>query len=113
MGEPASGPYLPRAFSHARVREDGTLDFLLEAVGPGTQRLAELQPGRGHLAVGTARHRVPAAGEGRTPLLVGGGIGAAPLLCLHDELPPETPVLLGLPHRRTRRGRDLFKAPSP
>ena len=40
-------PYLPRAFSHARAHEDGTLDFLLEAVGPGTQRLAELQPGDG------------------------------------------------------------------
>ena len=37
-------PYLPRAFSYARVRE-GELSFLLEVVGPGTGRLAELRPG--------------------------------------------------------------------
>jgi dihydroorotate dehydrogenase electron transfer subunit len=85
-------PYLPRAFSHARVHEDGTLDFMLEAVGPGTQRLAELRPGEGIWILGPL-------GTGFTdasaPLLVGGGIGAAPLLALHDELPAETPVLLG------------------
>ena len=32
-------PYLPRAFSHARARER-RLSFLLEAIGPGTRRLA-------------------------------------------------------------------------
>jgi len=86
-------PYLPRAFSHARVHDDGTLDFLLEAVGPGTQRLAELQPGEGMWILGPLGigFRTPT----RTPLLVGGGIGAAPLLALHDELPQDTPVLLG------------------
>ena len=38
-------PFLPRAFSVARRHADGTLDFVLEDVGPGTERLAELQPG--------------------------------------------------------------------
>ena len=86
-------PYLPRAFSHARVHDDGTLDFLLEAVGPGTKRLAELQPGEGMWILGPLGigFRTPT----RTPLLVGGGIGAAPLLALHDELPLDTPMLLG------------------
>jgi len=88
-------PYLPRAFSHARVHEDGKLDFLLEAVGPGTQRLAELQPGEGVWILGPLGIGFTPPAEGRTPLLVGGGIGAAPLLALHDELPPDTPVLLG------------------
>src|ERR671920_1462641 len=32
-------PYLPRAFSYARAG-NGELSFLLEAVGPGTERLA-------------------------------------------------------------------------
>ena len=86
-------PYLPRAFSHARAHEDGTLDFLLEAVGPGTQRLAELQPGEGCWLLGPLG--IGFKTTARPPLLVGGGIGAAPLLALHDELPPETPVLLG------------------
>ena len=85
-------PYLPRAFSHARVHEDGTLDFLLEAVGPGTQRLAELQPGEGIWILGPLGIGFS---DAPNPLLVGGGIGAAPLLALHDTLPPDTPVLLG------------------
>jgi dihydroorotate dehydrogenase electron transfer subunit len=90
-------PYLPRAFSYARahVEPDGVaLSFLLEAVGPGTERLADLGPDEelallGPLGIG---FRAPAAGT--RPLLVGGGIGAAPLLCLQEELDGAT-VLLG------------------
>jgi dihydroorotate dehydrogenase electron transfer subunit len=90
-------PYLPRAFSHARVREATgggyRLDFLLEAVGPGTARLAAATPGEaihlvGPLGLGFTRT------EG-TPLLIGGGIGAAPILCLSDDLGPGAPVMLG------------------
>ena len=81
-------PYLPRAFSHARARE-GRLSFLLEAVGPGTERLAELREGAGLYLVGPlgVGWRPPEAGT--RPLLVGGGIGAAPLVCLQDELATE------------------------
>ena len=39
-------PFLPRAFSVMR-RRDGRLEFMLEAVGPGTTRLGELRPGDG------------------------------------------------------------------
>jgi dihydroorotate dehydrogenase electron transfer subunit len=81
-------PYLPRAFSHARARE-GRLSFLLEAIGPGTERLAELREGEGLHLVGPLGigWRPPEAGT--HPVLVGGGIGAAPLLCLQDELAGE------------------------
>ena len=78
-------PYLPRAFSHARARE-GRLSFLLEAVGPGTERLAALQPGEGLDLVGPLGIGWRPPERGTRPLLVGGGIGAAPLLCLQDEL---------------------------
>jgi dihydroorotate dehydrogenase electron transfer subunit len=82
-------PYLPRAFSYARARGESNavaLDFLLEAVGPGTARLSELDSDEelhlvGPLGVG---FRPPA--QGTRPLLVGGGIGAAPLLCWQEEL---------------------------
>ena len=39
-------PYLPRAFSYpgARGARRRSLGFLLEAIGPGTERLAELRP---------------------------------------------------------------------
>src|SRR3954466_10389929 len=40
-------PFLPRAFSVARADDGGTLDFMLEDVGPGTRRLAELRAGDG------------------------------------------------------------------
>ena len=81
-------PYLPRAFSHARAR-GGRLSFLLEAVGPGTERLAELREGEGLHLVGPLGVGWRPVERGTRPLLVGGGIGAAPLLCLRDELAGE------------------------
>jgi dihydroorotate dehydrogenase electron transfer subunit len=78
-------PYLPRAFSHARARE-GRLSFLLEAIGPGTKRLAELREGEGLHLVGPLGVGWRPPERGTRPVLVGGGIGAAPLLCLEDEL---------------------------
>jgi dihydroorotate dehydrogenase electron transfer subunit len=88
-------PFLPRAFSYARAHEDGTLDFLLEAVGPGTRRLAELRPGEGLWLVGPLGIGFRAPSSGTRALLVGGGIGTAPLLCLQDELGPSATALLG------------------
>lgn len=99
-------PYLPRAFSHARVHEDGKLDFLLEAVGPGTQRLAELQPGEGIWILGPLGIGFS---DSPRPLLVGGGIGVAPLLALHDELPEATPVLLGFRSAAHGEAASLFR----
>jgi dihydroorotate dehydrogenase electron transfer subunit len=91
-GTDGERPYVGRAFSHARTHEDGRLDFLLEAVGPGTERLAAARIGEGlelvgPLGIGFAKPAGPA-------LLVGGGIGAAPMLCLSDEL-HDADILLG------------------
>jgi dihydroorotate dehydrogenase electron transfer subunit len=90
-------PYLPRAFSYARARvqQDGVaLGFLLEAIGPGTERLSVLAPDESLALVGPlgVGFRLPA--RGTRPLLVGGGIGAAPLLCWQEEL-GRCAVLLG------------------
>lgn len=90
-GGEAERPWLPRAFSHARARE-GELWFLLEAVGPGTERLAELEPGDGLWLTGPLGIGFRPAGD---PILCGGGIGAAPLLTWQDEIGPGAPVLLG------------------
>jgi dihydroorotate dehydrogenase electron transfer subunit len=87
-------PYLPRAFSYARVQE-GELCFVLEVVGPGTARLAELRPGEGLELVGPLGLGWRPPREGTRPLLVGGGIGTAPLLCLQDDLGADAAVLLG------------------
>lgn len=105
-------PYLPRAFSFARSLPDGTLQFLLEAIGPGTERLAELHPGEGLALVGPLGigFEVP---DGARPLLVGGGIGVAPMLCLADELGGRASdgVLLGFRSAGHAEAARLFRAP--
>jgi dihydroorotate dehydrogenase electron transfer subunit len=102
-------PYLPRAFSHARAR-DGRLTFLLDAVGPGTERLAELREGEGLHLVGPLGVGWRPAEPGTRPLLVGGGIGAAPLLCLQDELGGESvpSLLLGFRSASHAEAASLF-----
>jgi dihydroorotate dehydrogenase electron transfer subunit len=79
-------PFLPRAFSVLRRRDDGTLDFLLEDVGPGTRRLCELRAGDGLWLLGPLGVGFRPPDSGRRPLLVGGGVGIAPLAIWQDEL---------------------------
>jgi NAD(P)H-flavin reductase len=108
-------PYLPRAFSYARARrtdEGVELSFLLEAIGPGTERLAELEPGEGLALVGPLGIGFRPAPESCRPLLVGGGIGAAPILCLQDELVEldiAPPVLLGFRSADFAEAAGLFR----
>lgn len=76
-------PFLPRALSVLRARE-GVLQFLLEDVGPGTRRLCELEAGdelwlTGPLGAGFRP-------TGRIAVLVGGGVGLAPLAILSDAV---------------------------
>jgi NAD(P)H-flavin reductase len=92
-------PFLPRAFSYARW-EAGEAHFLLEDVGPGTHRLCELQAGAGVWALGPLGVGFEAPPEGHAAVLVGGGVGIAPLAIWQDELAahPDAPavtVLLG------------------
>jgi len=77
------------------VEPDGvSLGFLLEAIGPGTEQLARLRPDDGVALVGPLGIGFRPPREGALPLLVGGGIGAAPLLCLQEAL-DDPRVLLG------------------
>ncbi|HEY2536241.1 MAG TPA: dihydroorotate dehydrogenase electron transfer subunit [Solirubrobacteraceae bacterium] len=78
-------PYLARAFSVARVR-DGEAHYLLEDVGPGTRGLCALAPGDGVLALGPLGRGFSLPQEERRALLVGGGVGIAPLAILQDAL---------------------------
>jgi dihydroorotate dehydrogenase electron transfer subunit len=86
-------PFLPRAFSVARRHDDGTLDFLLEDVGPGTERLAELDERDEVWLLGPLGRGFAPPRDGRRPILVGGGVGIAPLAILQDAL--RAPALLG------------------
>ena len=76
-------PFLGRALSVMRVGDGGRVEFLLEDVGPGTHRLCELAAGDGIELVGPLGQGFSApAGEA---LLVGGGIGVAPLLAAQER----------------------------
>jgi dihydroorotate dehydrogenase electron transfer subunit len=89
-------PFLPRAFSVLRAPAGADeLQFLVEDVGPGTKRLTELVVRDQLLLVGPLGNGFAPPREGRRPLLVGGGVGIAPLAILQDELGPATQVLLG------------------
>lgn len=84
-------PYLPRAFSVARVR-DREAHFLLEDVGPGTRRLCELRAGDRLWALAPLGRGFTVGGrdsDQRRALLVGGGVGIAPLAILQDALAGE------------------------
>lgn len=92
-GQRRGRPYLPRAFSVAEATPTDAgvrLDFLVEAVGPGTERLAGLRPGDGLWVTGplgkpfsVPRDLAPGASGA---ILVGGGIGLAPLAILRRQL---------------------------
>ncbi|HWM64920.1 MAG TPA: dihydroorotate dehydrogenase electron transfer subunit [Solirubrobacterales bacterium] len=98
-------PFLPRALSVADVPpgEGPTqLDFLIEGIGPGTDRLCELVPGErvwvnGPLGNSFSPPRELAPGAAGA-ILVGGGIGIAPLALLRRRFADRnipTRVLLG------------------
>jgi len=101
-------PFLPRAFSVLRRHADGTLDFLLEAVGPGTRRLAELRSGDGLWVLGPLGRGFAAPRQGRRPILAGGGVGIAPLAIWSDRLGAAALVLLGFRDAPHAEGAELI-----
>lgn len=113
-------PFLPRAFSVAEATEaaeDGVrLSFLLEAVGPGTTALAELEQGDGLHLTGPLGRPFSSPAElnpsAAGAILVGGGIGLAPLAIWRRFLAasgvPER-SLLGFRDREHSGGLELFR----
>jgi NAD(P)H-flavin reductase len=99
-------PFLPRAFSVLRA-DGGTLQFMLEEVGPGTRRLGELRPGDELWIAGPFGNGFTAPRDGRRPLLVGGGVGTAPLAILQDAT--RALALLGFRDAHHAEGGALLK----
>jgi dihydroorotate dehydrogenase electron transfer subunit len=109
-------PFLPRAFSVMR-RVSGRLEFMLENVGPGTARLGELRGGDGLWLAGPFGIGFVPPRDGRRPLLVGGGVGTAPLAIWQDSgdasprgLASPTPLaLLGFRDAEHAKGASLLR----
>jgi dihydroorotate dehydrogenase (NAD+) catalytic subunit len=131
-------PFLPRALSVAETAPAANgvrLDFLIEGIGPGTDRLCELKPGESvwlngplgnsfstptelHQILGPAGREFDAvrgggaASRAAGAILVGGGIGIAPLALLRRAFAAKnvpTRVLLGFRDEAHSGGlEDLF-----
>jgi dihydroorotate dehydrogenase subfamily 1 len=118
-GEGGGRPYLPRAISVAETapaKGGARLDFLVESVGPGTDRLCGLDPGEEVWVTG------PLGNSFRTPkqlnptaagaILVGGGVGIAPLAIWRRHLVEQgipLRVLLGFRDKKHSGGlNELF-----
>jgi NAD(P)H-flavin reductase len=87
----APGRLLPRPFSLC-LAPAGELGFLVDAIGPGTRAIASLRPGDEVAVAGPLGRGFDLDVE--RPLLVGGGIGIAPLPYLSERL-GGPPALLG------------------
>jgi NAD(P)H-flavin reductase len=87
----APGRVLPRPMSLC-IAPPGELAFLIDPIGPGTRALCALQPGDSIEILGPLGNGFRLDVE--RPLLVGGGIGVAPLPYLSDCL-GRPPAVLG------------------
>jgi dihydroorotate dehydrogenase (NAD+) catalytic subunit len=120
-GEGGGRPFLPRAISVAEAvpASDGVrLDFLVEGVGPGTARLCELEPGEQVWVAGplgnsfSSPKQVNPGAAGA--ILVGGGVGIAPMAIWRRHLVEKgipLRVLLGFRNQQHSGGlEELFCA---
>lgn len=76
---------IPLSFASCNP-DEGTVEIWYAVVGEGTERLSQMQPGSSSTLLGPGGHgwNVP---EGcKRALLVGGGIGVPPVLCLARDL---------------------------
>src|SRR3954470_839718 len=87
----APGRLLPRPLSLCQA-PPGELAFLVDPIGPGTQALCRLRVGDAIGVLGPLGHGYRL--EVERPLLVGGGIGIAPLPFLSEAL-GNPPAILG------------------
>ncbi len=109
-GGESERPYLPRAFSVLRAPPGSDeLQFLIEDVGPGTNRLSELDVGTQLSLVGPLGRGFSAPRAGRRALLTGGGVGIAPLAIWQDQCNGDARVLLGFRDAAHAPGAELLR----
>ena len=91
--KPDSVNFLRRPFSIADAdRENGTITLIYRIVGKGTAEYAAMKVGEAFSILGPIGNGF-ALKDGR-PLLIGGGVGIAPLIYLSRQLKDKKPILL-------------------
>ena len=83
-------PILRRPFSFAGVKTNDAgqtiADILYCVLGPGTQRMTTIKPGDTINIIAPLGNSFTTAPDQKTAILIGGGMGAAPLQCLVQHL---------------------------
>lgn len=79
------GCYLPRPFSVCKVSGE-ILTLVYKVVGKGTKRMSQMKKGRGLTILTGLGNGFPCNTGAKNPILIGGGLGAAPLYELAEVL---------------------------
>lgn len=81
---PGGNPIWRRPFSVARIHNN-TIEIIYKAIGTGTNQMAALNPGDVSDIIGPLGNTFSLElNQNITPLLIGGGLGFAPLIILRD-----------------------------
>lgn len=107
-------PLLRRPISlHRWDRKTGVVTLLYRVVGRGTRLLAAMKPGEQLDVMGPLGRGFDLTVAGSHPVVVGGGIGVAPLLALVEELSAQgaqVTILIGARTRELALGVETFQA---
>jgi dihydroorotate dehydrogenase electron transfer subunit len=87
LEEQTDDPFLNRPFSIHRTHLDGRLDLLVGVVGRGTQMMAAWSKGKKCHLLGPLGNGFQIPVHTQEVLLVGGGMGIAPLVFLAQNIP--------------------------
>jgi dihydroorotate dehydrogenase electron transfer subunit len=94
-GDWKTDPLLPRPLSIYRFnKETDEIEIVFRVVGKGTKRLSETAPGRQVNLVGPLGRPFPTADRKKRMILVGGGIGVAPLMALAEAARGDDTLLI-------------------
>lgn len=108
------GHVLRRPFSvYASDAQAGTLDILYQVVGFGSDHMTTLQAGAEAELIGPVGHGWQISSDAHRVLLVGGGVGAAPLFMLCEKLVSDgvsVDVVLGAQSAETLVCRQRYEA---
>jgi dihydroorotate dehydrogenase electron transfer subunit len=106
-------PLLPRPFSICSVRDGERIHILYRVVGRGTDMLARTSAGSRISALGPLGRGFDPPRPSGYAVLVGGGMGIAPLVFLHTLLPGgRSAFLMGFPDRESRIPLDALEISS-